>query len=82
MFSLLPRCQGDLLVAEVDLDTRPLVVPDGPVFNAVGTGGTPTAQGAAGTLLGLPVFADPNVTTTNNTNQDIAYVGRFEDVYL
>ena len=48
----------------------------------MGTGGTPTAQGAAGSLLGLPVYVDPNITTTNSTNQDIAYVGRFEDVFL
>lgn len=66
----------------LDSQTRPLIVPNGPAFNGVGTDNGPTAQGATGTLLGLPVFVDPNVPTTNNTNQDIVFVLRKEDCYL
>jgi HK97 family phage major capsid protein len=68
----------------LDSQVRPLVVPNGPMFNGIGTDNGPTAQGATGTLLGLPVFVDPNVPVNigAGTNQDVVYVGRFADVFL
>jgi len=68
----------------VDAQGRPLVVPDGPAFNAVGTQVNLNGQGAVGTLQGLPVFLDPNLPTNlgAGTNQDPAIVARFEDLFL
>lgn len=68
----------------LDSQVRPLVVPNGPMFNGVGTDNGPTAQGATGTLLGLPVYVDPNIPVTlgGGTNQDVVYVLRQPDVYL
>lgn len=68
----------------LDSQVRPLVVPNGPMFNGVGTDNGPTAQGATGSLLGLPVYVDPNIPVNigGSTNQDVVYVCRFADVYL
>jgi len=68
----------------VDSQNRPLVTPDGPAFNAPGTLGSLNAQGAVGTLQGLPVYLDPNLPTNlgAGTNQDPAIVARFEDLFL
>ncbi|MEY9851254.1 HK97 family phage major capsid protein [Leifsonia sp. EB41] len=70
-----------------DNQGRPLVVPSGDYagFNTPGSASAaPTAQGAAGSLFGLPVYVDANVPTNlgAGTNQDVALVGRFEDSFL
>jgi hypothetical protein len=73
-----------LVLQALDTATRPLVTPDGPNYAAIGTGGTPTAEGQAGTLWGLPVFVDPSVPTNPGagTNEDRVFVGRFSDCWL
>lgn len=69
------------MLAALDGNTRPLVTPTGPEFNAVATadGGAP-AQGMAGNMLGIPVFIDANATT--GTNQDIVFVLKADDSWL
>jgi HK97 family phage major capsid protein len=54
------------LLASVDLNGRPLVVPTvGGPFNAVATGAGQAYYGNSGySLMGLPIIADANVTTT------------------
>jgi HK97 family phage major capsid protein len=71
------------LAAQVDGNGRPLITPaqNGP-FNAVGVAGDPVAQGAAGQILGLPVYLDSVLPTTASTNQDRIIVGRFQDAVL
>jgi HK97 family phage major capsid protein len=68
----------------LDTSNRPLVVPDGPVFNGLGISSEPVAAGAAGTLAGLPVYLDPLVPSTWNssTNQDAVFVLRSSDMWL
>jgi len=63
---------------------RPLVSPIAQSVNAPGSGGTPTAQGFAGEWAGLPVYLDPNIPTNlgANTNQDVAFVLRADDLWL
>lgn len=77
-----PRRWADILRA-VDTAGRPLVTPDGPMANA-GTPGAVVAEGNAGTLLGLPVVLDANVSTTNGagTNQDEVLLVRADDCHL
>lgn len=67
----------------LDTANRPLVVPNGPAFNQLATG-SEAAQGAAGTLLGVPVYVDPNVPTNlgAGTNQDPVIVLRTDDLWL
>lgn len=69
--------------SQVDGNGRPLVVPNaaGP-FNAVGVLEDAQAQGSVGTMLGLPVYLDPNIGTTYSTNQDRVIVARFSDLAL
>lgn len=45
-------------------------------FNTPGTLNAPTAEGAAGQLLGIPVYVDTSVTTTDCTgnNRDRVYL--------
>jgi len=68
----------------LDSQVRPLVVPNGPAFNAIGTTVGPVAQGATGSLLGLPVYVDPNIPVNlgAGVNEDRVFVFRKEDVYL
>jgi hypothetical protein len=44
----------------------------------------PVAEGAVGSLVGLPVYIDPNIPVTMNsaTNQDAVFVLRTDDVFL
>lgn len=67
----------------LDTANRPLVVPNGPAFNQLATG-SEAAQGAAGTLLGVPVYVDPNIPTNlgAGTNQDPVIVMRADDLWL
>lgn len=67
----------------LDTTNRPLVLPNGATFNAIASGDN-AAQGTAGTLLGLPVYVDPNITTNLGvaTNQDEVFVLRPSDCWL
>jgi HK97 family phage major capsid protein len=77
-----PRRWADILRA-VDTSGRPLVTPDGPMANA-GTPGAVVAEGNAGTLLGLPVILDANVSVADgsSTNQDQIILVRADDLHL
>lgn len=68
----------------LDSQSRPLVVPNGPAFNQVATGGEPVAEGVAGTMAGLPVYLDPNIPQNlgAGTNQDEVFVLRRGDHWL
>jgi len=67
------------LLSQADSSGRPLVVPSGPEQNPLAQGGT--GYGVVGTLVGLPVVADANVTTTagSSTNEDRIIVTRLSD---
>ncbi len=72
-------------LAALDTSSRPLVVPyaQGP-NNALGTPGAPAAEGAVGTLMGLPVVTDPSIPINGGvgTNQDQILVMRASDTLL
>src|ERR1039458_5760393 len=74
------------LFRSLDTTTRPLVITEGGSFNPAGTSTGVVAQGSAGTIAGLPVYLDANVTTTTGagsaTNQDLVYVLRGPDMSL
>jgi HK97 family phage major capsid protein len=74
------------LLAGVDGSQRPLVLPalNGPM-NAVATGAGSAAYGNSGyTMLGLPIIADANVTTTAGagTNEDQIYCVNAGELHL
>lgn len=68
----------------VDANGRPFVIPNGNNFNPLGTTDGQPVQGAAGMFCGLPVYTDPNISTTANsaTNQDEIYVVRRSELWL
>ena len=71
--------------AALDSQNRSLVVPESnSASNAVGVFSQPTAEGAVGTVQGLPVFLDANIPITlgAGTNQDLIIVARFSDDLL
>lgn len=73
------------ITAALDTAGRPLVVPEAnSAQNAVGVFSRPTAEGAVGTMQGLPVFLDANFPTNlgAGTNQDPIVVARFDDDLL
>ena len=71
------------LASQADGNGRPLVVPNaGGPFNAVGVQTDAVAQGSVGSMLGLPVYLDPNIGSTYSTNQDRVIVARFSDLAL
>jgi HK97 family phage major capsid protein len=72
------------IAGSVDTAGRPFVVPNGQNFNPLGLDDGKVAQGAVGTFAGLPVFTDPNISTTANsaTNQDEIYVVRRDQLWL
>jgi HK97 family phage major capsid protein len=67
-----------------DGNGRPLVVPNGQSFNQIAVAGAESAQGFAGTMLGLPVYLDPNLPANlgAGTNQDEVFVLRRDDLWL
>lgn len=70
-------------LSALDTTNRPLVVPSGIGQNSSATMNEVTAEGAAGTLLGLPVYLDPNIPTNlGGGTEDIIIVGRFSDALL
>ena len=72
------------ILGSVDANARPLVTPNTPGFNALGTTGEQVAQGLAGYFGSYPVYTDPNVSVTANsaTNQDEIYVLRTDQLWL
>lgn len=72
------------VLGALDSSNRPLVVPNGPAFNQVAEGNGFVSEGLAGSLLGLPVFVDPNIPTNIGaaTNQDYVFVVRSADMRL
>ena len=70
------------LVGLSDTSGRPVVVPaaNGPM-NAVGVNGAPgAAQGAVGTILGVPCYLDASIPTISSAKP--ALVAAFSDTYL
>lgn len=68
--------------SSVDSSGRPLVVPTAQApFNALAVGQETRAEGQVGTLAGIPVYIDPNLTQ-NASSQDRVIVGRFSDLAL
>lgn len=69
------------LLAAVDTQGRPLIVPNGSTFNALATQGGVVAQGPVGTLQGLPVYTDPTIPTNlgAGTNEDRIIIVRSTD---
>ncbi|MCU1624086.1 MAG: phage-related major capsid protein [Frankiales bacterium] len=70
------------ITASFDTQNRPLVVPSGQGINVASVAENAAAQGLVGEMLGLPVYADPNITITDGTNQDIVYVLAASDLWL
>jgi HK97 family phage major capsid protein len=69
------------LLAAADTSGRPLVVPNpGAGFNVVGTGSS-DASGIVGTLAGIPVLLDANMSTTSgaSSNEDRVVLTRLSD---
>jgi HK97 family phage major capsid protein len=68
----------------LDASGRPIILTNGGAFNALGVSGEPIAEGAAGNMLGLPVYTDPSIPTNLGvgTNQDPVLVVRAPDLFL
>lgn len=77
-----PRRWG-FLEAAVDSSNRPLVTPYAP-FNAAGVKTTVAAEGAVGSIQGLPVYLDPNIPVNlgGSTNEDRIIICRYQDYKL
>jgi HK97 family phage major capsid protein len=74
------------LTATSDASNRPLVVPHANgAFNAVGVSGAVAAEGYVGSLLGLPVYVDPQIPTNlaldAGTGEDAIIVARMADLW-
>lgn len=72
------------LVSQVDGNGRPLVVPNGPAYNQMASTGAPQAEGAVGTMLGLPVYLDSQIPSsgTSPAPADAIIVLRRDDHWL
>lgn len=71
------------LASRTDTTGRPLVTPDaGAGQNLLAAMGAPSHEGVVGTMLGLPVVIDANVTTTSSTYFDEIYVWKANDAIL
>lgn len=71
------------MLAALDTNNRPLVTPYAPQ-NAVGTAGSPAAEGPVGSCQGLPVYTDPNIPITGGagTNEDAVLIVRRDELFL
>lgn len=79
-----PRRWASLL-GSLDTQNRPLVLPGGGAeLNALASSNGLTAQGVAGSIMGVPVVLDPNIPTNMGagTNQDPILVFRAQDSIL
>ena len=83
-FLMHPRRWGWML-GQLDANNRPLIVPNdqGPQ-NAFAGLKDVRAEGAVGSVGGLPVYVDPNIPTNlgAGTNEDIVICARWDDLYL
>ena len=72
------------LASYMDSTGRPLVAPVAGSFNSMAQAGDQRAQGQVGSLLGMDVFVDPNIPTTQGvgTNQDVVLMMVRDDVWL
>ena len=73
------------LIAQVDSQGRPLVVPSGHAMNTLGTlESTPEAGNSGFRFLGLPVYIDPQVPTNlgAGVNQDEVFLLKQDDLYF
>jgi len=72
------------LMAQVDSQNRPLIVPSAVAFNPIGSDNGVTVQGATGTFLGLPVYTDPQIPVNlgAGTNQDEVFLLKQDDLWL
>lgn len=71
-------------LGQVDSNSRPIVVPDVySAFNPAGTGTATQALGRVGTILGVPVYIDGNITVTNGagTEDQILFL-KTDDIFL
>jgi HK97 family phage major capsid protein len=71
------------LCSRLDLDGRPLIVPDAQAGqNLLAAAGITNAQGVVGTMFGLPVVVDANVSTSAGTSEDRIAVWKASDAVL
>lgn len=72
------------IAGAVDTQGRPYVIPNGANFNPLGLDTGKVPQGQAGYFCGLPVYTDPNISTTANsaTNQDEIYIITRDQLWL
>lgn len=73
------------LLEQVDSTGRPLVLgKDNGAMNASALSAGSIAQGQVGSMLGLPVYVDPNMPTNlgAGTDEDSIIVAKFDDIYL
>jgi HK97 family phage major capsid protein len=73
------------ILAAVDSQQRPLAVPAANApQNVIAAVGSVAAEGFVGSMLGLPVFVDPNIPTNTGTgtNEDRIIVANSQDVIL
>ena len=78
-----PRRWSALSVA-MDSQNRPLITPSGAGVNSIATQDQVVAQGMAGNLFGIPVFLDPNLSTTRGASgtEDVIIGLRSDDCWL
>ncbi len=72
------------LASYMDSTGRPLVAPVAGSFNSMAQAGDQRAQGQVGSLLGMDVFVDPNIPTTQGVgaNQDVVLMMVRDDIWL
>jgi len=72
------------LASYMDSTGRPLVAPVAGSFNSLAQAGDNRAQGQVGSLLGMDVFVDPNISTTQGVgaNQDVVLMMVRDDIWL
>lgn len=71
------------LCSRLDLDGRPVIVPDAAAGqNLLAAMGITASQGIVGTMLGLPVAIDANVSTSAGTSEDRIAVWKASDAML
>lgn len=77
---LLSALKWGWFVSGLDSQNRPFIVPSAG-YNPLGISLEPTAEGAAGNVMGLPVFVDPNMPTNKGagTNEDWIVAARLQD---
>lgn len=71
------------LASRLDTTGRPVINTDaGAAASLLATMGLPSAEGAVGVMLGLPIVIDANVSTSAGTSEDRIHVWRPNDAIL